>query len=87
MANIASAEKQRRQAEKKNERNRAGKSSLRTALKKTRSAIVGGDADKDTLATGFSAIDRAAKTGLIKENTANRYKSRLAASSKRNAAK
>jgi small subunit ribosomal protein S20 len=87
MANIASAEKQRRQAEKKNERNRAGKSTLRTALKKTRSAIVGGDADKDTLATGYSAIDRAAKTGLIKENTANRYKSRLAAASKRNAAK
>ena len=87
MANIASAEKQRRQAEKKNERNRAGKSTLRTALKKTRSAIVGGDADKETLATGYSAIDRAAKTGLIKENTANRYKSRLAAASKRNAAK
>lgn len=87
MANIASAEKQRRQAEKRNERNRAGKSSLRTTLKKTRSAIVGGDTDKDTLATGFSAIDRAAKTGLIKENTASRYKSRLAAASKRSAAK
>ena len=43
MANIASAEKQRRQAEKRNERNRAGKSALRTALKKTRGAIVGGD--------------------------------------------
>ena len=83
MANIASAEKQRRQAEKKNERNRANKSSLRTTLKKARTSIVGGDADKDTLATSFSAIDKAAKTGLIKENTANRYKSRLAASSKR----
>ena len=87
MANIASAEKQRRQAEKKNERNRAGKSTLRTALKKTRAAIVGGDADKDTLAAGYSAIDSAAKTGLIKENTANRYKSRLAGASKRSAAK
>ena len=85
MANIRSAEKQRRQAEKKKERNRAGKSTLRTALKKTRSAIVGGDADKETLATGYSAIDRAAKTGLIKENTANRYKSRLAGASKRSA--
>jgi len=87
MANIRSAEKQRRQAEKKKERNRAGKSTLRTALKKTRSAIVGGDADKETLATGYSAIDRAAKSGLIKENTANRYKSRLAGASKRSAAK
>ena len=87
MANIASAEKQRRQAEKRKERNRAGKSSLRTALKKARTSISGGDADKDTLSAGFSAIDKAAKTGLIKENTANRYKSRLSAASKRSAAK
>ena len=87
MANIRSAEKQRRQAEKRKERNRAAKSSLRTALKKTRTAISGGDADKDTLATGFSAIDKAAKTGVIKGNTADRYKSRLAAASKRSAAK
>ncbi|HYI09530.1 MAG TPA: 30S ribosomal protein S20 [Thermoanaerobaculia bacterium] len=83
MANIRSAEKQRRQSEKRNERNRAAKSSLRTSLKKSRAAISGGDADKDTLATSYSAIDKAAKTGLIKENTANRYKSRLAGASKR----
>ena len=87
MANIRSAEKQRRQSEKRNERNRAAKSSLRTSLKKSRAAISGGDADKDTLATSYSAIDKAAKTGLIKENTANRYKSRLAGASKRAAAK
>jgi len=85
MANIASAEKQRRQSEKRKARNRAGKSALRGALKKARAAVQGGDADKETLATGFSAIDKAAKTGLIKENTANRYKSRLAAASKRSA--
>lgn len=87
MANIRSAEKQRRQAEKRKERNRAGKSALRTTLKKTRAAIGGGDADKDALAASFSAIDKAAKTGLIKGNTADRYKSRLAAASKRAAAK
>jgi len=83
MANIASAEKQRRQAEKAKARNRAGKSTLRTALKKARTAIAGGDADKDTLATTYSVVDKAAKSGLIKENTANRYKSRIAAASKR----
>ena len=83
MANIASAEQQRRQAEKKKARNRAGKSTLRTTLKKARTAIQGGDADKETLASSFSVIDKAAKTGLIKENTANRYKSRLSAASKR----
>ncbi len=87
MANIASAEKQRRQAEKRKARNRAGKSALRTSLKKARTDIQGGDADKETLASSFSAIDKAAKRGLIKENTANRYKSRLAGASKRSAAK
>ncbi|MGN6182867.1 MAG: 30S ribosomal protein S20 [Thermoanaerobaculia bacterium] len=86
MANIASAEKQRRQAEKRKARNRAAKSGLKTALKKARTTLAGGDADKDTLASGYSAIDKAAKTGLIKENTANRYKSRLAGASKRAAA-
>ncbi|MDQ3282092.1 MAG: 30S ribosomal protein S20 [Acidobacteriota bacterium] len=87
MANIASAEKQRRQAEKRKARNRAGKSTLRTALKKARTAIAGGDADKETLSTSFSVIDKAAKSGLIKDNTADRYKSRLAAASKRAASK
>lgn len=87
MANIASAEKQRRQSEKRKARNRAGKSALRSTLKKARTDIQGGDADKETLATSFSAIDKAAKRGLIKENTANRYKSRLTGASKRTAAK
>ena len=87
MANIASAEKQRRQAEKRKARNRAGKSTLRSALKKSRTAIAGGDADKETLAGGFSAVDKAAKRGLIKKNTASRYKARLAAASKRAAEK
>ena len=45
MANIASAEKQRRQAEKRKARNRAGKSALRSSLKKARTDIQGGDAD------------------------------------------
>jgi small subunit ribosomal protein S20 len=87
MANIRSAEKQRRQAEKAKTRNRAGKSNLRSALKKARTAISGGEADKETLSSGFSAVDKAAKKGLIKKNTASRYKARLSAASKRSAAK
>jgi small subunit ribosomal protein S20 len=87
MANTRSAEKQMRQAEKNKARNRAGKSNLRTALKKARTSITGGEADKDVLATSYSAIDKAAKKGLIKDNTASRYKSRLAAASKRSAEK
>jgi small subunit ribosomal protein S20 len=87
MANIRSAEKQRRQAEKAKSRNRAGVSHLRSALKKARTAIAGGSTEATVMSTGFSEIDKAAKKGLIKKNTANRYKSRLSAASKRTAAK
>jgi len=79
MANIRSAEKQRRQAEKASIRNRAGKSRLKSALKKARTEVTAGKAD---LSAGFSEIDKAAKRGLIKNNTADRYKSRLAAAAK-----
>ena len=87
MANIRSAEKQHRQAEKAKGRNRAGVSRLRSALKKSRTSIAAGSADKEIMASGFSEIDKAAKKGLIKKNTANRYKSRLSAAAKRVSAK
>lgn len=83
MANIRSAEKQRRQSEKRNARNRGGKSHLRNALKKARTSVAGGDADSKSMSVGFSEIDKAAKRGIIKKNTAGRYKARLAAASKR----
>jgi small subunit ribosomal protein S20 len=79
MANTRSAEKQQRQAEKAALRNRAGKTRLRTALKKVRASVT----DAKSLSTGFSEIDKAAKRGVIKGNTADRYKSRLAAAAKR----
>ena len=88
MANIASAEKQWRQSEKAKARNRAGKSRLRGILKRNREVIEGGEAKavETSLSESFSEIDRAARKKLIKENTANRYKSRLAAAAKRSAA-
>ena len=84
MANTRSAEKQERQGVKRNARNRAVKSRLRSSLKKARTAAEGGNAD---LSAGFSEIDKAAKKGVIKKNTASRYKSRLAKSVKRASAK
>ena len=86
MANTRSAEKQQRQAAKATERNRAGKSRLKSALKKVRSAVDSGNVESGTVSTGFSEIDKAAKRGIIKNNTADRYKARLAAAAKRNAA-
>ena len=84
MANIRSAEKQRRQSEKRKVRNRAGKSKLKSALKSARASVTGEAKEvKDVLSRSFSEIDRAAKHGIIKHNTADRYKSRLAAAVKR----
>jgi small subunit ribosomal protein S20 len=83
MANIRSAEKQRRQAAKASVRNRGGKSRLRSALKGARTEIASGNTDKDVLRAGYSEIDKAARRGIIKANTADRYKSRLAAAVKR----
>ena len=89
MANTRSAEKQRRQAEKRKERNRAAKSKLKSALKKTRGTIAAAEksVEKTVLSAGFSAVDKAAKSGVIKKNTASRYKSRLAKAAKRAEAK
>ena len=83
MANTRSAEKQQRQAAKAEVRNRAGKSRLRTALKKARGSVT----DANAISAGFSEIDKAAKKGIIKGNTADRYKSRLAKAAKRATAK
>lgn len=83
MANTRSAEKQQRKAEKAQVRNRGGKSRLRSTLKKARTAIDSGNFDEKVLSTAASAVDKAAKRGIIKDNTADRYKSRLAAAAKR----
>ena len=83
MANTRSAEKQQRQAEKAAARNRAGKSRLRSALRKARGSVT----EASAMSVGFSEIDKAAQKGLIKGNTADRYKSRLAKAAKRAVAK
>lgn len=86
MANIRSAEKQRRQAEKRKVRNRAAKSRLKSTLKQAKAAIASGKIGEDVLSTAASVIDKAAKRGVIKDNTADRYKSRLAKAAKRTTA-
>lgn len=79
MANTYSALKRVRQTERRTEFNRQGKSKLRHAIRAMRRAILGKDAKaaSDILAGTFSVIDRATKHGLIKKNTAARYKSKL----------
>ncbi len=85
MANIKSAEKQYRQSLKHRERNRAAVSKLRNQIKDTRAAIESGDsaAVREALSLAYAVIDRTAKKGMLKGNTADRYKSRLSAAAKR----
>lgn len=79
MAHHASALKQMRQGVKRHDRNRKNVSQLKTQVKKLRAAIAKGDADeaKKLLGDTVSEIDRAAKKGIVHDNAAARYKSRL----------
>jgi len=79
MANTYSALKRVRQTERRTEYNRMNKSRLRHQIRAMRRAITAKDAKAATelLAPTFSLIDRSAKSGIIKKNTAARYKSKL----------
>ena len=79
MAKHASALKARRQSIKRREHNRELRSRLRTVLKSIRAAMDAGDragAQKAFRGT-VSLIDRMSGKGIIHDNTAGRYKSRL----------
>ncbi len=81
MANTFSAIKRARQTKRKTEVNVMRKSRLRHAVRTFRRLLEKKDAAgaQAALPKTFSAIDRAAKIGVIKMNTAARYKSRLTA--------
>ena len=74
-----SAQKAHRQSLKRRIRNRAFKSSTKTAVKNAGTAIVAGDMDaaRDSVRTAIAALDRAATKGVIHPNNAARRKSRL----------
>ena len=79
MANHKSAKKRKRQDIKRNAKNKAQLSEVKTALKQIRAAIK--KKDKKTL-EGFvpkiqSALSRLAQKGVIKRNKASRLTSRL----------
>ena len=74
MPNIASAKKNMRKSRAAMARNRAQRSTLRTALKKAHAAA-SQPAERKTAVT---LLDRAARKGLIHPNAAARHKSRMA---------
>jgi small subunit ribosomal protein S20 len=71
--------KAHRQTIKRTEHNRELRSRLRTGLKAIRSAIDAGNTDeaKKALSATFSLIDKMSGKGIIHDNAAGRYKSRL----------
>ena len=80
MAITSSAKKAHRASLKKHVFNVRRKRALTSTTKTVRGFITAGqksDAEQ-SLAAAFKAIDKAAKTGVIKKNTASRKKSRLA---------
>jgi len=76
----ASAVKAHRQTIKRTEHNRELRSKLRTGFKAIRAAIDAGKNDeaKKALSQTFSLIDKMSGKGIIHDNAAGRYKSRLA---------
>lgn len=79
MPNIKSAKKRMRQNVKHRMKNRAERSTLRTFVKKLRTAIEEGDqaTAQTLLPETISVLDRSAKKGLIHKNKAARHTSEL----------
>ena len=79
MANTVSSLKRVRMTERKTEINRMRKTRLRHTIRSLRRLLAGRDAKacEAALPQTFSMIDRSAKHGIIKKNTAARYKSRM----------
>ncbi|AZK94015.1 MULTISPECIES: 30S ribosomal protein S20 [Streptomyces] len=81
MANIKSQIKRNKTNEKARLRNKAVKSSLKTAIRKAREAVAAGDVEKATVATREATrkLDKAVSKGVIHKNAAANKKSALAA--------
>lgn len=82
MAITSSAKKAHRASLKKRVMNERRKSVMKDATKAAKKAMT-----PEALAKAFQAIDKAAKRGVIKKNTAARKKSRLVAQVRRTEAK
>ncbi len=79
MANHLSALKRVRQEARRTEFNRKSKTRLRHTIRAMRRALAAKDPSGAValLPATFSVIDRSARVGIIKKNTAARYKSRM----------
>lgn len=81
MASHFSALKRARQTEKRTARNRNNRSQLRSMLRRMRESIAAGNREQAELIyrETVSVLDKAIQKGVLHQNTASRYKSRLSA--------
>jgi small subunit ribosomal protein S20 len=79
MANHFSALKRARQTVKRTDRNRSNASRVRTQLRELKEALAKGDkaAAEPVYRKTVAALDKAVQKGVLHNNTADRYKSRL----------
>jgi small subunit ribosomal protein S20 len=82
VANIKSQIKRIGTNNKANERNKAVKSEVKTAVRAARTAIVAGDKDKATaaLVVASTKLDKAVSKGVLHKNNAANRKSAIAKS-------
>ncbi len=80
MANIKSQIKRNRQNEAQRQRNKSGRSALKTKIKRFEEAVAAGDADaaREQYRETARALDKAVSSGIIHKNKAANKKSRLA---------
>lgn len=79
MANTRSAIKRMKQSEKRRQRNRAARSTIRSAVKTARGALAAPTGETKTVVRdAIRALDRAVTQGVLHRNTAARKKSALA---------
>jgi len=79
MANHVSSLKRARQTVKRTAVNRANRSKLRSGLRAMREALTGNDtvAARAQYNKTASLLDKSVQKGVLHDNTASRYKSRL----------
>jgi len=79
MANHVSALKRVRQTETRTEVNRANRTRVRSSLRALREALVKGDVKtaQEQFRATVSLLDKSVQKGVLHDNTASRYKSRL----------
>ncbi len=79
MANHVSSLKRARQTVKRTAVNRSNRSKLRGGLRTMREALAAGDANaaRTQYNLTVSMLDKSVQKGILHDNTASRYKSRL----------